>query len=182
MNINIKDNVIPTDILKNCIKEAEDSNKYSVLHGAGDGGNGFKYNWTFYDSSLTNPISFTNVYLLELWKKVKKELPTNIRLIRSYINAHTYGVEDAIHTDEIHIKKGLTVIIYLCNNWYPEWFGQTIFFESLDKHNNEIVQSVIPKFNRMLIFDKNIPHCVSPLSRKFVGVRLTCMFKVEVYD
>jgi len=182
MNINIKDNIIPTDLLKNCIKEAEDSNNYGVLHGAGDSSYGFKYNWTFYDSCLTNPIPFTNVYLLELWEKVKKELPTNIRLIRAYINAHTYGVEDAIHRDEAHIKNGFTVIIYLCNDWYPEWFGQTMFFESSDRHNNEIIQSVIPKFNRMLIFDKNIPHCVSPLSRKFVGIRLTCMFKVELYD
>ena len=74
MNIHIKDNVIPTDLLNNCIIEVEKSTNYGVLHGAGDGSYGFKYNWMFYDSCLNNPISFTNVYLLQLWEQVKKEL------------------------------------------------------------------------------------------------------------
>ena len=182
MNIQIKDNVIPINLLQHCIREAELSDNYKVLHSAGDGSYGFKYNWTFYDSNLVKPILFTNIYLLELWEQIKKELPSNIKLHRGYINAHTYGVEDAIHIDDIQIKKGITVIVYLCNDWYPEWFGQTIFLDSMDKHSNEIMKSVIPKFNRILIFDKNIPHCVSPLSRKFAGIRLTCMFKVEIND
>lgn len=177
--IQVIDDKLPEQLLRFCIREAEFSTNYGVLHSAGDGSYGFKYNWMFFK---TDQPRIENNLINELWQEVQKHLPNNIKLHRGYINAHTYGVEDAIHQDDPDFLKGLTVIVYFCNDWYPEWFGQTMFFNSLDKHNNEIVKSVIPKFNRVLIFDKNIPHCVSPLSRKFTGVRLTCMFKVEVLD
>lgn len=178
--IKIIDNCLPSNILVGCIKIAEESKNYAVLHQAGDGTYGFKYNWLFYNSLDSKEIEEEKIK--QLWKEVHKHLPINTRLHRGYINAHTYGVEDCIHEDDIDIKNGLTVIVYLCNDWYPEWFGQTIFFESLNKHHNEITKSVLPKFNRMLVFDKTIPHCVSPLSRRFAGVRLTCMFKIELLD
>jgi Rps23 Pro-64 3,4-dihydroxylase Tpa1-like proline 4-hydroxylase len=178
--IKVIDNQLPENFLLECIGEAEKSSSYSVLHKAGDGSYGFKYSWMFCD--VLDNGNIKNYKIKELWEEIQKHLPANIRLHRGYINAHTYGVEDAIHVDDGDIKKGLTVIVYLCNDWYPEWFGQTMFFESIDKHKNEITKSVLPKFNRALIFDKNIPHCVSPLSRKFLGVRLTCMFKVELLD
>jgi Rps23 Pro-64 3,4-dihydroxylase Tpa1-like proline 4-hydroxylase len=177
--INIIDDQLPNELLLSCIQEAETSSQYGVLHKAGDGSYGFKYNWNIFNK---NDLNIKNKKLNFLWEKVKEHLPKNIKLHRAYINAHTYGVEDAIHQDDAEIPKGVTVIIYFCNDWYPEWFGQTIFFETIDKHRNEIVKSVLPKFNRVLIFDKNIPHCVSPLSRKFMGIRLTCMFKIELLD
>jgi len=177
--INVIDNQLPNELLLSCINEAEKSFQYGVLHGAGDGSYGFKYNWLFLKR---DQVSIENKKLNFLWEEIKKHLPKNIKLHRAYVNAHTYGIEDAIHQDDPEFTKGITVIIYLCNDWYPEWFGQTLFFESIDRHHNEIVKSVLPKFNRVLVFDKNIPHSVSPLSRKFMGVRLTCMFKVELLD
>jgi SM-20-related protein len=178
--LNIIDSAIPQNILNACIQEAEYSTNYSVLHGAGDGSYGFKYNWLLQDSNQPN--TFTNQQFKVLWEEVKQHVPANTRLYRAYVNAHTYGVEDAIHVDDAELKKGFTVIVYLCNGWYPEWFGQTVFFKSLDKQNNDIINSVLPQYNRVIIFDKDIPHCVSPLSRKFAGVRLTCMFKLELLD
>lgn len=177
--ITVLDNHIPNELLLSCINEAENCRQYGVLHGAGDGSYGFKYNWMFFTK---NDLCIKNEKLNLLWEEIKRHLPKNISLHRAYINAHTYGVEDAIHIDDPELNKGLTVIVYLCNDWYPEWFGQTLFFNSLDKHHNEIEQSVLPKFNRFIVFDKNKPHCVSPLSRRFAGIRLTCMFKVEILD
>lgn len=178
--INVIDNKLPEPLLLKCIGDAEHCKNYGVLHGAGDGSYGFKYNHTFFHEESGQDIQDEN--LNKLWVEVQKHLPSRSRLHRAYVNAHTYGVEDVIHKDDAEIKNGLTVIVYFCNDWYPEWFGQTIFFSSIDKHHNEIIQSVIPKFNRILVFDKDIPHCVSPLSRRFAGVRLTCMFKVELLD
>jgi Rps23 Pro-64 3,4-dihydroxylase Tpa1-like proline 4-hydroxylase len=179
--IKIIDNCLPENLLIECIKRAELSKNYSVLHSAGGSGSHyFKYNWMF--CSVTDNGIIEDKEIKNLWGEVQKCLPTNIRLHRGYVNAHTYGVEDTIHIDDPEIKNGLTVIVYLCNDWYPEWFGQTMFFNLSDKHNNEIIQSVLPRFNRILIFDKNILHCVSPLSRRFTGIRLTCMFKVELLD
>lgn len=178
--IEILDNSLPVDLINLCIQDAEMAKSYGILHGSGDGSYGFKYNWMFFNKEKQQ--EFTNENLKNLWQEIKKHLPNNIELHRGYINAHTYGVEDVIHSDDPQIKKGLTVIVYLCNDWYPEWFGQTMFFQSLDKHYNEITNSILPKYNRVVIFNKDIPHCVSPLSRKFIGIRLTCMFKVELYD
>lgn len=178
--IKIINNFLPEPLLVECIKKAEESKNYSVLHPAGNGSYCFKYNWMF--CSVTDNGIIKDKEIKNLWDEVKKCLPINIRLHRGYINAHTYGVEDTIHVDDEDINKGLTVIVYLCSDWYPEWFGQTMFFESTNNHHNKIIESVLPSFNRILIFDKKIPHCVAPLSRRFSGIRLTCMFKVELID
>lgn len=177
--VTVLDKKLPNELLLSCINEAEIGRQYGVLHRAGDGSYGFKYNWMFF---AKNDLHIKNEKLNLLWEEIKKHLPKNIRLHRAYINAHTYGIEDVIHQDDLELNKGLTVIVYLCNDWYPEWFGQTLFFETTDKHNNEIIKSILPKFNRVLIFDTKTPHCISPLSRKFSGVRLTCMYKVELLD
>jgi Rps23 Pro-64 3,4-dihydroxylase Tpa1-like proline 4-hydroxylase len=179
--IKIIDNQLPENLLLECIREAENIEEYTVLHGAGDGTTNFKYSWHFFHSKNHDDIK--NKKIKDLWNEIQKHLPEKVRLHRGYVNAHTYGVEDLIHVDDPELEKGLTIIVYLCRAWYPEWFGQTMFFSSSDRLNhNEIVQSVIPKFNRVLMFDTDISHCVSPLSRRFTGVRLTCMFKVEVFD
>jgi hypothetical protein len=175
----IIDNLIPIELLNECILTAEQNKSYGILHGAGDGSYCFKYNWTFFDKNLNIN---ENTVLIKLWDIVKEKLPQDSILHKAYVNAHTYGVEDSIHVDDPFDVLGNTVIVYLCANWYPEWFGQTLFFKSVDKHNNEIIHSVVPKYNRFIVFDKDLPHCVSPLSRKFTGVRLTCMFKTEFFN
>ena len=181
--INIIDNQLPESLLNDCIKDAEYIEQYGVLHYAGDSSNNldcFKYSWHFFHHENNKSIENQNINLL--WGEIKKHLPSNIKLHRGYVNAHTYGTEDTIHEDDVQINNGVSIIVYLCRSWYPEWFGQTMFFSSLNKQSNEIVQSVLPKYNRFIIFDKKIPHCVSPLSRRFFGVRLTCMFKVEILN
>lgn len=176
--IKIIDNQLPERLLLDCVKEAEQAKNYTVMHGAGDGTYGFKYNWMFCSEEDQGIIENDSLY--NLWDEVKKHIPYKVRLSRAYVNAHTYGVEDSIHTDDSELNNGITIIVYLCSTWYPEWFGQTIFFSHKDRHShNDVVQSVMPRFNRVLMFDANIPHCVSPLSRRFSGIRLTCMFKVE---
>jgi hypothetical protein len=181
MSVQILDNILSDEVLTTCTQEAELSASYRVLHGAGDGSYGFKYSWMVYDSKNKNDKLDGN--FLSLWNEISSHIPEKTRIHRCYVNAHTYGVEDAIHEDDPDIEQGLTVIVYLCSAWYPEWFGQTVFWDHIDRMNhNDIVQSVIPKPNRVLVFDKTLPHCVAPLSRRFAGVRLTCMFKLEVLD
>ena len=177
----ILDGVIPDGILDSCIQAAENSPTYRVLHGAGDGSYGFKYSWMVYDSCTDQKFGDEN--FVSLWAAIKPYVKANVKIHRCYVNAHTYGVEDTIHQDDPEFEQGLTVIVYLCRAWYPEWFGQTVFWDHLDRtRHNEVVKSVIPKRNRIVIFDKTIPHCVAPLSRRFAGVRLTCMFKLETLD
>ncbi len=171
----ILDNVLSEEILERAIKKAETSNNYGLLHGAGTSRNQFKFNWMLCDSS----IKFKDEDFINLWHEVKKHVPHNFELRRAYINAHTYGVEDTIHTDDQEYFKGMTVIVYLCDDWYAQWGGSTNIYSGNAPNKLEIVTAVLPKRNRIFIFDKNLPHMVSPLSRLFTGIRLTCMFKLE---
>lgn len=175
-DLKVYDNAIDQGLYLKCLKAVEQSKSFTALHNGGDGSFGFKYSWAVCEDG----VEFVDPIFKELWQTVSQQLPKNIRLHRSYVNAHSYGVEDSIHVDEMDLKSGITVIVYLCASWYPEWFGQTAFFKTLNKHENEIVASIMPKPNRYVIFDKDIPHCVTPLSRRFAGVRFTCMFKVEL--
>jgi len=169
------DDKISLSTLKACIQYAE-SAQYKPLHGAGDNRNEFKF--SHYDVNDT-------ACLNQLYQELKQFIPENYTIHRSYINAMVYGQEDSIHSDDVEIKNGLTVIVYLTNGWFPEWFGQTVFFENAtnDRSENyvgaEITNSILPRYNRAVIFDKNIPHCVAPISKRFTGVRLTCMFKLK---
>ena len=132
------------------------------------------------------PFDFTNEKIKALWEEVKMYLPENHKLKRGYVNAHQYGIEDTIHSDDDQWENGLTVIVYLCYGWLPDWYGQTMFFTGEDKKNiqstMDIYRCVLPKYNRFVIFDKNIKHCAGMVSRKFSGIRLTCMFKVELLN
>lgn len=175
--IKVIDNVISEKFLEKAIEKAETSKNYSLLHGAGASQNQFKYNWMLFDEM--NDVDFIDQDFLNLWTDVKKNVPENTVLRRAYINAHTYGVEDTIHTDDKQYSKGFTVIVYLCNDWYAQWGGTTNMYEGNAPNKLEVISSTVPRRNRILIFDKNIPHMVTPLSRLFTGVRLTCMFKLE---
>lgn len=175
----IIDGAFENSILDEAVTLAEGSRQYGLLHPAGGSQELFKYNWTFYHREKSDEMP---PVLNKIWERVQNFLPANHSLYRGYVNAHSYGVEDLIHQDDVHLPKGVTVIVYLCQEWYAQWFGQTLFFDAMDYKNAQITHSVLPKYNRMIIFDKNIPHCVSPLSRKFSGIRLTCMFKVELLN
>jgi len=189
--IKIYDDKLPLDLLIDCNLEVEFSNQYFMMHPVSRNANSeilsYKTNWTFLDLKEFSPLhivppEFTNEKLLRLWKEIIPYIPEpeKHRLKRGYINAHHFGVEDVIHQDDMDVPHGLTVIVYMCQSWYPEWYGQTTFWENLySESKNDIIQSVLPRHNRFIIFDKNIPHSVAPLSRRFQGIRFTCMFKLE---
>jgi hypothetical protein len=166
---------ISKSTLKACIQFAE-SASYISLHGAGDGSYGFKF--SSYD---INKISCFN----QLYQELTPYIPNGYKIHKSYINAMSFGMEDTIHQDDQDIKEGLTLLIYLCNGWFPEWFGQTVFFNNTENGRKkgffdaEITESILPKYNRAILFDKNIHHCVAPISKRYTGIRYTCMFKLE---
>jgi hypothetical protein len=166
---------ISKSTLKACIQFAETAS-YKSLHGIADGGYGFKF--SFYDVDKI-------ACFKQLYQELYPYIPNGYKIHRSYINAMSFGSEDIIHQDDIQIKEGLTIIVYLCNGWFPEWFGQTVFFNNIENGREkgyfgaEIAESILPKYNRAILFDKDIYHCVAPISKKYTGVRYTCMFKLE---
>lgn len=101
-------------------------------------------------------------------------------LLRSYINGYTYGTDAYLHRDDIwipqmHGKDALseTIIVYLNDEWDANWAGETVIMNDY----NEIEASILPKKNRVLIFDSNKLHGARPLSRSCGVLRSVLVFK-----
>jgi hypothetical protein len=158
---------------------------------------GIKYNWTFYDENQELK-EIENKTFRTIWEKTKELLPVKEYILkRAYINVSRFGDEDRIHVDDGERNFGLTAILYLSGKWKITWGGQTNFYTKFKKgghppnddeteYENEIIHSVIPKKNRIVIFNKNIPHAAGILSKTCLQNRYACVFKIitneEVYE
>lgn len=119
---------------------------------------------------------FENVVAKEVWDWVKENVPEfrNKILLRCYMNAHTYGIEGYFHKDSERNNEK-TMVLYIVNgNWDKDWGGETVFAE-----NEDLVNSVLPKQNRAIVFDSNIDHCARGVTKAFTGLRKTFMFKAR---
>ena len=93
------------------------------------------------------------------------------------------------HTDSDETNFA-TVICYLTEGWNIHWGGETVFYDkpySSDlTHPNyysaEIIKSVVPRQNRIVVFRGDILHSVRALSKSYKGTRATLMFKVQDVD
>lgn len=108
----------------------------------------------------------------QLWNLIQNTWLPGHKLVRCYVNAHTYGIEGYPHTDS-RSPGHFTSLIYLNKTWCPEWAGETVFFN----HAGDIVQSVIPRYGRLVIFDGRIPHAARSLSRRCGELRQTLVLK-----
>lgn len=98
----------------------------------------------------------------------------NLALLRCYINGHTYGVDGYFHQDS-HREDEITTVLYMNEEWAPNWAGETVFINTENK--TALQKSVLPYPNRMVIFPSVVPHAARGVSRKFMGLRQTFMFK-----
>lgn len=96
-----------------------------------------------------------------LWDYIQPRfMPTTPVLVRSYANAHTFGVEGYIHKDS-KFAEDETCVIYYEKDWKPEYAGETVFFNEDD----DVIKAVLPRYGRMTIFPGNIPHAGRGVSR-----------------
>ena len=110
--------------------------------------------------------------LRDLWLKLKAEVLPGHALVRCYANAHTFGVEGYPHIDS-RTEGNYTTICYVNPMWRPEWAGETVFFNDV----GDIVQAVLPKPGRVIVFDGRVTHAARALSRICPAMRVTLMFK-----
>jgi hypothetical protein len=108
------------------------------------------------------------------WGWIRANLfAADTRLLRLYINSHTFGVEGYPHRDS-NITGELTCITYLNREWRREWAGETVLF-SID---DEIERAVMPKFGRVFIFPSDKWHAARAVSRICPVARATLVLKV----
>ena len=112
------------------------------------------------------------------WRGLEKTALKGHMLVRCYANGHTYGSDGSLHTDSAS-SRSFTSIYYPHERWSPNWGGETVFFNS---DETDIIASMYPKPNRLVIFSGTIPHVARGVSRICPVLRITLMFKTELRD
>jgi 2OG-Fe(II) oxygenase superfamily len=111
--------------------------------------------------------------IFAFWQHLSTTLFKGHTLVRCYANAQAYGSDGTIHTDS-RSDDSYTAVYYPHAFWSPDWGGETVLF-NFDK--TDIVASIYPKPNRLLVFKGNIPHVARGVSRICPVLRVTLMFK-----
>jgi len=119
-----------------------------------------------------------------IWNIVQSKIGRR-KLLRAYVNGYTYGTDAYFHRDDGWISErygqGIlteTVIVYLNDKWDADWAGETVILDE----SGEIEKSVLPKKNRVLIFDSNKLHAARPLTRACAELRKVLVFKTIDYN
>jgi hypothetical protein len=111
--------------------------------------------------------------LKQLWTTIKQTVLPGYTAIRAYSNAYTYGTEGYVHTDS-DVDTDRTVLIYLNKEWDRDWAGETVFF-----NDSEIIESILPKYGRVVVFPSNTPHVARSVSRKCTKDRRILTIKAK---
>ena len=191
MDIKVIDNFFPDGLANRLLVESEeyswdfnrtDSNQdvYWTKFIFGD-------NFAVVKNKLNFLEKFTEPTVEEAWNffSNKFNVPKE-NLYSVYFNGLTHGVEAHLHVDS-STSDEITVICYVCHSWNSFWSGATSFYDgefSDDPTNKvfytqDVQKTVLPKYNRIVIFDSSIIHSVHPISKSFKGLRTTLMFKIK---
>lgn len=110
------------------------------------------------------------------WRRLKAEELQGHKLTRCYANGYPVGTEGSLHRDS-NIATHYTAIYYPHLSWKPNYAGETVFF---DDSEQEIIASVYPRPNRLVVFPGVIPHVARGVSRVCPDMRITLMFKTTI--
>jgi SM-20-related protein len=108
-----------------------------------------------------------------LWRHLAATVMQGHTLYRCYANAQAYGSDGTLHTD----KNDWTAVYYPHARWEPNWAGETVLF---NEERDDIIVSIYPKPNRLVVFPGNMPHLARGVSRTCPVLRVTLSFKTNV--
>ena len=109
------------------------------------------------------------------WRHLRDKQLMPAALIRCYVNGYTYGTDSYFHRDS-HRRDEWTAVLYLNEDWQPDWAGETTFLDE----RGEIARAVLPKRNRAVIFPANRLHAGRGVSRKCAVLRQTLIYKARL--
>ncbi|HTX50867.1 MAG TPA: hypothetical protein VME40_15925 [Caulobacteraceae bacterium] len=111
--------------------------------------------------------------VFRVWEQLKAGPLAGHSLTRCYANGYPAGSEGGLHLDS-NLSDHYTAIYYPHTSWHPNFAGETVFFTA---DGSDIILSVYPKPNRLVIFPGVIPHVARGVSRTCPQLRVTLMFK-----
>ena len=108
-----------------------------------------------------------------MWATLSSTILSGHKLTRCYANGYPSGCEGGLHQDSM-IATHFTCIYYPHAEWHPNFAGETVFFT---QDGSDILASIYPKPNRLIVFPGAIPHVARGISRTCPKLRITLMFK-----
>jgi Rps23 Pro-64 3,4-dihydroxylase Tpa1-like proline 4-hydroxylase len=97
-----------------------------------------------------------------------------LKLESVYASANPYGTVHEAHTDfPEQSQGGITIMYYLNSDWNLDYAGETVFYNE----NKDIMNSIIPKPGRLVMFDSMIKHCARDVRRDVNDLRMVLTFK-----
>ena len=182
-NIKTYDNFMDEESHKIIEKEV----KASPLRSDWSSSSGHKASWHWHSSIFEDvrhlpvasdkdiqKISEKTPNIIKLWKQIQKKIietrEYKCDFARAYINAHTYGTDGLIHSDD----GDYTAIYYPLCNWDVEWEGGTCFY---NKNKTDVIHYNAYVPNRLVIFNANIRHRAMPVTRECYKLRSVIVFK-----
>jgi SM-20-related protein len=111
-----------------------------------------------------------------VWHYLKERIFRDHILVRCYANSYPYGSEGVVHRDANDTRHH-TAIFYPNSIWDMNWAGETMFFRL--QQPPEILTTVWPRPNRLVVFQGIIPHVARGISRSCPLLRTTLMFKTK---
>jgi SM-20-related protein len=112
----------------------------------------------------------------QLWRRLKAGPMAGHKLTRCYANGYPAGAEGGLHRDS-YLPNHFTAIYYPHLSWKPNYAGETVFFDAAEQ---EIIASVYPRPNRLVVFPGLMPHVARGVSRACPEMRITLMFKTMI--
>jgi len=115
-------------------------------------------------------------FLLEVQKLFWDKLKNNVDIIitRLYCNKLLAGDSPTSHYDGPS-EADTTVLVYANTQWDHNEGGETLFYNE----DKEIVQAIVPKPGRVVIFPANILHSARPPLPYVTKPRYTIAYKYE---
>jgi hypothetical protein len=182
--IDVYDNVLPESDAK-AIDDVMSKMMWGYGHWKSDWDKN-SYHWTRWCGKTPEEVIENGMeFVLNIWNtlhttldfKSKYDLDTFERI---YMNAHTFGIEPNIHTDD----GDFTMIYYPNLAWKSEWGGGTMFYDTYTKTDEVPIYNldklVDCKPNRLVVFDAQLPHMGQSVIRDCFELRYVIVFKGSV--
>jgi hypothetical protein len=106
-----------------------------------------------------------------VWKILREVYLSGSVLVRCCLNGYTCG-SHGYFSAESGAGDGHTALLYINDIWEPDWGGETTLLDE----RNEIVYSVLPKGNRLVLFPTKLRLAGKNISRRCTVLCQTLMF------
>jgi len=118
-------------------------------------------------------------FLINVWRRLRSSSMKNSRLIGVYANGQTAGQDGPIHRDNDLFEPGRTAVLFCNDYWAMAWGGELTFFNPM---KTDVTATVLPKPNRVVVFNGKIPHRANSPFMSCDRLRMTIAFKTVDQD